>query len=37
MAEDLHHGLIERFRSLVMARSAVLGSRVLADAVRNRS
>src|SRR6516225_6863429 len=35
MAEDLRNGLIERFRSLVMARSAVLGGRVLADAVRN--
>ena len=35
MAEDLHTGLIERFRSLVMARSAVLAGRVLADALRN--
>jgi len=35
MAEDLHNGLLERFRSLVMARSAVLAGRVLADAVRN--
>jgi ABC-2 type transport system permease protein/oleandomycin transport system permease protein len=35
MAEDLHSGLIERFRSLVMARSAVLAGRVLADAARN--
>src|SRR5262245_7979894 len=35
MAEDLHKGLIERFRSLVMARSAVLAGRVLADALRN--
>jgi len=35
MAEDLRNGLIERFRSLVMARSAVLAGRVLADAVRN--
>jgi ABC-2 type transport system permease protein/oleandomycin transport system permease protein len=35
MAEDLHNGLIERFRSLVMARSAVLAGRVLADAGRN--
>ena len=35
MAEDLHSGLIERFRSLVMARSAILVGRVLADAVRN--
>jgi ABC-2 type transport system permease protein/oleandomycin transport system permease protein len=35
MAEDLHSGLIERFRSLVMARSAVLAGRVLADALLN--
>jgi ABC-2 type transport system permease protein/oleandomycin transport system permease protein len=35
MAEDLHGGLIERFRSLVMARSAVLAGRVLADALLN--
>jgi ABC transporter DrrB family efflux protein len=35
MAEDLRDGLIERFRSLVMARSAVLSGRVLADALRN--
>ncbi len=35
MAEDLRSGLIERFRSLVMARSAVLAGRVLADALRN--
>jgi ABC-2 type transport system permease protein/oleandomycin transport system permease protein len=35
MAEDLHNGLIERFRSLVMARSAVLTGRVLSDALVN--
>ena len=35
MAEDRHNGLIERFRSLVMARSAVLAGRVVADAMRN--
>src|SRR6266567_2130702 len=35
MAEDLHSGLIERFRSLAMARSAVLAGRVLADALSN--
>ena len=35
MADDLRNGLLERFRSLVMARSAVLAGRVLADAVRN--
>ena len=33
-AEDLQKGLIERFRSLAMARSAVLAGRTLADAVR---
>ena len=35
MAADLHNGLIERFRSLAMARSAVLAGRVIADTVRN--
>jgi ABC transporter DrrB family efflux protein len=35
LAEDLSKGLIERFRSLAMARSAVLAGRTLADAVRN--
>lgn len=35
LAEDLHKGLIERFRSLPMARSAVLGGRTLADLARN--
>jgi ABC-2 type transport system permease protein/oleandomycin transport system permease protein len=35
LAEDLHKGLIERFRSLPMARSAVLGGRTLADLTRN--
>src|SRR5215475_2818947 len=35
MAEDLHNGLIERFRSLPMARSAVLTGRVFADALLN--
>ena len=35
MAEDLHNGIIERFRSLVMSRSALLAGRVLADALRN--
>jgi ABC transporter DrrB family efflux protein len=33
-AEDLSKGLIDRFRSLPMARSAFLAGRVLADAVR---
>lgn len=35
LAEDLHKGLIERFRALPMARSAVLGGRTTADLVRN--
>jgi ABC transporter DrrB family efflux protein len=35
LAEDLHKGLIERFRSLPMARSAVLAGRTVADATRN--
>ncbi len=35
LAEDLHAGLIERFRALPMARSAVLAGRTVADAVRN--
>jgi ABC transporter DrrB family efflux protein len=35
LAEDLGKGLIERFRSLPMARSAVLAGRTMADAVRN--
>jgi ABC-2 type transport system permease protein/oleandomycin transport system permease protein len=35
LAEDLHKGLIERFRSLPMASSAVLAGRTTADLVRN--
>jgi len=35
LATDLQTGLMERFRSLPMARSAVLAGRVLADVVRN--
>ncbi len=35
LSEDLHKGLIERFRSLPMARSAVLAGRTGADLVRN--
>ena len=35
LAEDLQKGLIERFRSLPMARSAVLFGRTTADSVRN--
>ena len=35
LAEDLQKGLIERFRSLPMARSAVLAGRIISDLVRN--
>jgi ABC-2 type transport system permease protein len=35
LAEDLQKGLVDRFRSLPMARSAVLIGRTLADLVRN--
>jgi ABC transporter DrrB family efflux protein len=35
LAEDLQKGLIERFRALPMARSAVLIGRTTSDAVRN--
>jgi len=35
LAEDLQKGLIERFRSLPMARSAMLAGRILSDLVRN--
>ena len=35
LAEDIKKGLIERFRSLPMARSAVLAGRTLADTLRN--
>ncbi len=35
LAEDKGKGLLERLRSLPMARSAVLGGRTLADTVRN--
>jgi ABC transporter DrrB family efflux protein len=35
LSDDLHTGLIERFRALPMARSAVLAGRTLADVVRN--
>jgi len=35
LATDLNTGLIERFRSLPMSRSAVLAGRTLADAARN--
>jgi ABC transporter DrrB family efflux protein len=35
LSEDLARGLIDRFRTLPMARSAVLAGRTLADLVRN--
>jgi ABC transporter DrrB family efflux protein len=35
LADDLSTGMVDRFRSLPMARSALLGGRTLADAVRN--
>jgi ABC transporter DrrB family efflux protein len=35
LAEDLKRGLIDRFRSLPMSRSAVLAGRTLADVVTN--
>ena len=35
LAEDLHKGSIDRFRSLPMARSAVLVGRTLSDIIRN--
>jgi ABC-2 type transport system permease protein/oleandomycin transport system permease protein len=35
LADDMSKGLIERFRSLPMARSAVLAGRTTADLVRN--
>lgn len=35
LAEDLKGGIVDRFRSLPMARSAVLAGRTIADLVRN--
>jgi ABC transporter DrrB family efflux protein len=35
LSEDLQKGLIERFRALPMARSALLGGRTTADLIRN--
>jgi ABC-2 type transport system permease protein len=35
LAEDLSSGMIDRFRSLPMSRSAVLAGRTLADSIRN--
>ena len=37
LSEDLNKGLIDRFRSLPMARSAVLAGRTAADVVTNPS
>ena len=34
LADDLQKGIIDRFRSLPIARSAVLGGRITADTVR---
>jgi ABC transporter DrrB family efflux protein len=35
LAEDLHRGIIDRFRALPMARSAVLAGRTTADLLKN--
>src|SRR5206468_10955494 len=35
LSDDLAKGMIDRFRSLPMARSAVLAGRTLSDTVRN--
>jgi ABC transporter DrrB family efflux protein len=35
LAEDMNKGIIDRFRSLPMARSAVLAGRTIADLIRN--
>jgi ABC-2 type transport system permease protein/oleandomycin transport system permease protein len=35
LAEDMNKGLVDRFRSLPMSRSAVLAGRTLSDSVRN--
>ena len=35
LAEDVSHGMVDRFRSLPMARSAVLTGRTVSDSVRN--
>ena len=35
LAEDLSKGMVDRFRSLPMARGAVLAGRTLADSARN--
>ena len=35
LAEDVTHGMIDRFRSLPMARSAVLAGRTISETIRN--
>jgi len=35
LVDDLSHGMIDRFRSLPMARSAVLAGRTITDLIRN--
>jgi ABC-2 type transport system permease protein len=35
LSEDMSKGIIDRFRSLPMSRSAVLGGRTIADLIRN--
>ncbi len=35
LADDLNKGVVDRFRSLPMARSAVLAGRTIADTIRN--
>lgn len=35
LAEDLAMGIVDRYRSLPMARSAVIAGRILADTIRN--
>ncbi|MBI4049252.1 MAG: ABC transporter permease [Candidatus Doudnabacteria bacterium] len=35
LADDLSQGMIDRFRSLPIARSAVLAGRIIADTIRN--
>jgi len=35
LAEDLQKGMVDRYRSMPMARSAVLAGRILADTIRN--
>ncbi len=35
LAEDLQKGMVDRYRSLPMARSAVIAGRIVADTIRN--